>query len=153
MIKDIRITEVPPQKAMAVREAVANDQIQSKMGEFFGEVMSYMVRNGIQPTGPPFAFYHSYDQNITDMEVGFPCDETKVGEGRVMATTVPGGKIVTATHIGPYDKLIDSYNEMLRWMSERSLRPKKEMWERYLTDPASMEDPEKYVTEMFWPYE
>jgi effector-binding domain-containing protein len=153
MIKDIKIADIAPQRAMAIRETVSNEAIANVMGEFFGEVIGYMTSHNIQPLGPPFAYYYSYDQNTTDMEVGFPCSETKKGEGRVKATTIPGGKVVTAVHIGPYDKLVDSYNEMLRWMSEHSLKPKKEMWERYLTSPESMQDTSQHITELFWPYE
>jgi effector-binding domain-containing protein len=153
MIKDIRIVEAAPFKAMAIREVVSSGNIPNVMGEFFGEIMGYMMRNGLQPIGPPYSYYHSYDQNATDMEVGFPCVETKEGEGRVKASTIPGGMVVTAVHIGPYDKLMDSYNEILRWMSEHSLKPKVEMWERYLTSPDSTLDPSHYETELFWPYE
>ncbi|MFA5312935.1 MAG: GyrI-like domain-containing protein [Methanomassiliicoccales archaeon] len=153
MIKDIRMVEIAPINGMSVRGVVAFENIAKSVGESYGDVIGYMMRNGIQPNGPPFAFYHSYDDRSTDMEAGFPCAEVMEGEGRVKAMTLPGGKVVAAMHIGPYDKLAESYNEMLRWMSENSLKPRTEMWEVYLNSPDEVKDPSQLVTEIYWPYD
>jgi len=153
MLKDVRIVDVPPQPAMAIRETISSERVGLAMSEFLGEIIAYMNKNGMQPMGPPYAHYRSYDPKSVDMEVGFPCSVSNCGEGRVKPSSIPGGKVVKAIHIGPYGKLVESYNEVLRWMSEKSLRPKRNMWEVYLTDPDTSKDPSEYVTELYWPFE
>ncbi len=46
-----------------------------------------------------------------------------------------------------------TYKRMMDWMTERKLRPADKMWEVYLTDPEKDRDPEKLVTQIFWPLE
>ena len=153
MSAKIRAIEVEPQDALAIRELVPMAQIPKRMGEFLGELAAYLKKKKIAMTGPPFALYHGFGDDRIDMEVGFPVASPRSGEGRIKACTLPGGKVVTATHVGPYEELEATYRNIAQWMSENGLKPKELMWERYLTDPQAVKDPSKYVTELFWPVE
>ena len=153
MHPSISITTVSPQQGLAIRERVPNAQIGPRMGEFFGELAAYLGRQRLTMTGPPFAIYHEYNMESTDMEAGFPVSGMPAGEGRIKPCMLPGGKVVTATHVGPYDKLMDTYNLMMKWMAENGHVPKQLMWESYLSDPDVVKDPDKYVTQIFWPIE
>lgn len=147
----IELIEIEPQDALAVREVVPVGQIPEKMGQFFGLLMAHFNKSGIMMTGPPFTLYHQFGKDGIDMEVGFPVASPQPGGGRVKPCILPGGKVVKAVHIGPYDKIEMTYAQMQQWMSEKGLMPKKLMWEKYLTDPQTVKDPEQYVTELFWP--
>lgn len=142
-----------PQTALAIREVVPNDQIGQKMGQIFGELMAYFGKSKVMMTGPPFALYHEFDKEKMDMEVGFPVNGPQRGEGRIKPCTLPGGKVVTATHVGPYERIVDTYMEMQKWIEANGHKPKKVMWERYLNGPDTVKDPSEYITEVFWPIE
>jgi effector-binding domain-containing protein len=150
---DIKIIETKPEHALAIREVVPNAQIGQRMGPIFGELMAYFGKSKVMMTGPPFAMYHSFDGEKTDMEVGFPVAGPQKGEGRVKPCTLPGGRVVTATHVGPYEKIVETYTEMQKWIEAKGLKPKKAMWERYLNGPDTVKDPSEYITELFWPIE
>ena len=150
---DIKIIETEPEHALAIREVVLNAQIGPKMGQIFGELMVEFGKNKVMITGPPFALYHSFDNDKTDMEVGFPVAEPQKGAGRVKPSLLPGGKVVTAIHVGPYDKIVETYTEMQKWIEAKGLKPKKVMWERYLNGPDTVKDPSEYITQLFWPIE
>ncbi len=149
----IKLIEMEPQNALAIREVVPVAQIPTKMGQFFSELMAHFQKSGIRMLGPPFALYHDFAPDKIDMEVGFPVATPQPGDQRVKPLVLPGGKVVTAVHIGPYDKIEKTYDEMRGWMSRNGLRPKKMMWERYLSDPQTVKNPEEYVTELYWPVE
>lgn len=70
-------------------------------------------------TGPPFAMYHSFDSEKTDMEVGSPVAGPQKGKGRVKPCTMPGGRVVTAMHVGPYDKVVETDAEMQKWIAAK----------------------------------
>ncbi len=48
---------------------------------------------------------------------------------------------MTGLHIGPYDKLVETYTAMQTWIREQGLSPASKMWETYLSDPAVEKDP------------
>ena len=73
---DIKIIETKPEHGLSIREIVPNDQIGQKMGQIFGELMSHFGKNRVMMAGPPFARYHTFDSEKTDMEVGFPVADT-----------------------------------------------------------------------------
>jgi effector-binding domain-containing protein len=153
MSLQIKVIELKPQDALAIREIVPEAKIPSKMGQFFGELMAYFQKGGIAPAGPPFTIYHDFGGDGFDMEVGFPVARPQKGEGRVKPCVLPGGRVVTTTHIGPYEKLEATYHDMQEWMARNGLTPKKLMWEVYLSDPGKVKDPEQYVTGLYWPVE
>ena len=151
MEHDFKVEEMMPQPALAIRETAAMAEIPAKMQECFCALGQYIGERSVPVAGPPFALYHSWSDAATVMDVGFPVPPGTVGEGRIQAITLPGGRIATGTHIGPYDKIADSYNAMMEWMKAQSLTPAGHMWETYLTDPQMEPDPAKWVTRMFWP--
>ncbi len=153
MTLDIMIIEAKPEQGLSIREVVTYPQIAQKMGQIFGELMAFFGKNKVMMTGPPFALYHSFDDEKTDMEVGFPVAGPQKGEGRIKPCTLPGGKVATATHIGPYEKLSEAYAEMQKWMAAKGLRPKQVMWERYMNGPDTVKDPSGYITQLFWPFD
>lgn len=69
----------------------------------------YLQQRGAQPAGPPFARYHAFEESETDLENGIPLAAPVAGEGWIADGTLPGGRAATTWHIGPYDKLGESY--------------------------------------------
>jgi len=153
MSLEIIIVEREPVTILSIRERVQNPEIKSKMGEMFGQLWMFMERNKIDVVGPPFSIYHDYDQASCDMECGFPTAKAEKGEGNIMLSSVPGGKCVSTTHMGPYEKITATYEIVQEFIRKKGLRPKKVMFERYLNDPATVKDPNDLATEIYWPVE
>lgn len=148
---EIKIVDREPVPILSIRERVQNSQIKSKMGEMFGQLWMFMERKKIQVVGPPFAVYHDYDPESCDMECGFPTERPENGEGIIMSSSVPGGKCVFATHVGPYESIMGTYELVREFFRKEGLKPKKVMFERYLNDPATVKDPNQLITEIYWP--
>ena len=43
-------------------------------------------------------------------------------------------------HVGPYEKIMVTYDRVQTYIRKKGLKPKKVMWERYLNDPATVKD-------------
>ena len=151
MIEDIKVVDLQETICMAIEEEVENHKIPMAMVKMFQDLSAFFQENSIVMAGPPFAYYHSWGDLKTHMSVGFPVSNQIDGDGRVRPFTLPGGKVVNAMHIGPYEKLVDSYMAMQDWMAKNHLKPAGHMWEVYLSDPVQEKDPEKWMTSMYWP--
>jgi effector-binding domain-containing protein len=124
--------------------------------------MGALAEHGAHPAGPPFAKYTGMPSETVDVEAGFPVaapfdapgltdgDGVEAG-GRVEAGTLPGGRTAVGTHVGPYEGLTDTYQQMAGWISAQGLIPGPAVWEVYLSDPGQEPDPATWRTEVYWP--
>ena len=117
------------------------------LGEAFGLAAQAIAASGATIAGHPFARYLSFGDRI-EAEAGFPFVGPLVPTDRVTRTMLPGGRAVTATHVGPYDEIGTAWDRATAWMGEHQLECAGPAWEAYLTGP---DDPGPPVTEIFWP--
>jgi len=156
MMPDIKIKEIMEQPTLTIRESAAVATIPERMGQIFSEIIAFMGKKGIAPAGAPFAYWHdmnpeSMSKGVFDMECGFPVSTPVEGEGQIKASRLPGGKVITAMHIGPYESLAQTYEAVLAWINEKGYKVSEDMWETYLTNPCEVPDKSKWMTEILWP--
>ena len=147
----IETRELVPQPALAVRMTLPVGSISTTMGPLFGEIYAYVARKGLQPAGPPYARYHSFDPENVDMECGAPLTAPAEGEGRIAPVELPGGPAVCTWHIGPYEGLSEAYEALMGWVRDNGREAAGGMWEVYYSDPIAEPDPAKWRTEIFVP--
>jgi effector-binding domain-containing protein len=148
---EIAVTDRSAQDTAVVRERVPVDELPQFFGRALHQAMTFLQAQGHHPVGPPIALYHGMPDGSVDVEAGFPVEAPITpGEG-VTPGRLPGGRIVEAVHVGPYDAMEATYGEVMAWMSERRLTPAEEMWEVYLTDPDARPDPATWETRICWP--
>ena len=143
---DIQIIEAHEQHTAVVREQVPMDALKGFFDRVFGTTMGVIRAQRVAPVGPPFARYHGMPGETVDVEAGFPVSSPVTDADGVVAGTLPGGRVVEAVHVGPYEGLADTYGEVQRWMAERDLTPGRDMWECYLSDPQAEPDPATWRT-------
>lgn len=149
---EIQIIERDEQPTAAVRERVPISELPAFFARAYHRTMTALQAQGVHPTGPPFAKYHGAPTDgAADVEAGFPVSAPVTPEDGVVAGALPGGKVVEAVHVGPYDTMEKTYHEMMKWIGERKLTPGDVMWETYLSDPQSEPDPATWRTQIFWP--
>lgn len=153
---DIRIKDISGQITLVIRESTTIVAIPERMGQIFSEIIDFMNRNGIKPAGAPFAYWHNMNsegisKGVLDMECGFPIEAPIEGEGQIKASKLPGGKVVTAMHIGPYETLHETYNIIQSWIEENGYEGEDNIWDTYLTNPREAQDESNWMTEISWP--
>ncbi len=153
---DIEVKEIMEQPTLTIREMGTMATIPTRIGQIYSELIAFMDKRGIAPAGAPFAYWHNMNsENISkgvfDMECGFPVRMRIEGEGQIKASHLPGGKVITAIHIGPYEALAETYDKVQSWIQENGYQAKDDMWETYLTNPCEVPDKSEWMTEIFWP--
>lgn len=146
---EFEVITTQEQTAISIREKVKMQDIPQAMGRMFGELMPILQKD-VQCAGPPFALYHSWASDETDMDVGFPVAGKAVTKGRVKPLELPSVKAVVGMHMGPYDKIVDTYNKMMGWMKAQGYEPADYMWEEYLNSPDEVPS-DKLMTRLVWP--
>jgi effector-binding domain-containing protein len=125
------------------------------LGKFFETtypvLTSSIQSEGLQPTGPPFARYFKFSKEEVDVEGGVPVSGSPKGGGDVNAGEIPGGRVASTMHVGPYDKLGDAYAAIETFMKENGLEAAGPPMEIYWSDPQEEKDTSKLQTEIVWP--
>ena len=148
---EIRMTEHQAQLTAVVRERVPVKDLPQFFARALHQALEAMQSQGHHPVGPPFSLYHGMPTDAVDVEAGFPVDGLITAVDGVAPGSLPAGRVVEATHVGPYDTLPQTYEEITGYMKEQGLTPSSDMWESYLSDPAQEPDPATWRTQIFWP--
>ncbi len=135
MSYDIEVVNLPDQPAAVVRARVAHNGIAEFLGPAFGDVMTVLQRQGLQPAGPPFGRYRPADDGSWDISAGFPVSDAIAAEGRVENLTLPGGPIARTLHVGDYGGLSAAYEAVSTWLADNGYTAAGEPWECYLDEP------------------
>jgi effector-binding domain-containing protein len=150
----VEITEVdePVRTALVVRRVVRMDELPEFFAEAFGRCVEAATSLHKEIGGAPFAWYHGAPTTTIDVSAGLPV-EYLTGElpPGVEAVERPGGRAVTAVHVGHFDTLHETYQAVEAWMAEHDLEAGDDAWEEYLTDPESEPDQSKWETRVVLP--
>lgn len=150
MALEFTIKNVEPQAAACIRTKTTMDKLGGVMGPMFGEIMAAVQQRGVAPRGMPFARYYGIDGNDVDVECGIPLSSAVEDSGRVAASELPGGRVATVTHVGPYDQLKGTWDSIMGWVQSQGLTPSGAPWEVYVDDPTKV-DAATLRTEIYVP--
>jgi len=157
---DARIVDVEPQPAVSIRVSLPMENLDlgALYGKSFPLVAQTVGQHGGVPAGAPFGLYHQWGPDVVDVEVGFPVAGVVDGlpaladaaPGKPGNSSLPGGRVVSATHRGSYAGLADFNSQLHTWIEREGLEITGGLWESYVDDPGKV--PEAEVrTEIFWP--
>lgn len=150
---DLQKVTTQPLKAMVYKTSATMDQMQTKMGEAFGKLMTYCNEQGIKPASAPYAMYYEYDPDQqTVFEVGIPVQEKCKETEEITFKQIPEQKAVMAKHTGAYESIYITYNTIQKFMNEQNLKISGPPWEVYLTDPDRVKDQSKWETLVYFPF-
>jgi len=167
---EIKSTDREEQPTAVLRETVPMSALREFFGRAYSSVMAAVQRQHVQLAGPPFALYRGMPTDVVDVEAGFPLaapypgggggagaraavggGATGGGAGVVTPSVLPAGRALEALHVGPYEKLPQTYNAVMARMQAEGSTPGDTMWEFYLSDPGKEPDPAAWKTLVVWP--
>ena len=148
---DVEEKRFEAQPAVVIRTAARQQDMGPAMSELFPAILAFVLESPAEPAGPPFCRYLSMGGEEWEFECGMTVTEPVAGEGRVEATELPGGDVVTTMHVGPYETLGQSWGALEGWMQENGRGPGGAAWEVYWTDPGEVPDPAEWRTELVMP--
>ena len=150
---DVEEKRLEPQPAVVIRATASQEDLGPLMGELFPAVLGFVLASPAEPAGPPFCRYLNMGGEAWAIECGMAVSEAVAGVGRVEATELPGGAAVTAMHVGPYETLAQSWEELQEWVAQNGKAASAAPWEIYWTDPGEVQDAAQWRTEIVIPVE
>jgi effector-binding domain-containing protein len=148
-----QVLDKKAQPVASIRMKVKAAEISSQLAVMLPEVMAHLNAVGAKMAGAPFSRYHTFDGDEIDLEAGIPVLAAFEAKGRVKNGELPGGKVVTCWHVGPYEKLEAAHRGLQAHVAEKGLKGRGGVWEVYWTDPGMVPDPAKWKTQLFAPIE
>lgn len=142
-----QLTE-PASFALTVRKTIAVKDLPAFFSRYYMGIMSTSESKII---GPPFAIYHRWSKDSTDVEAGLPVEQPAISNDPYMARVLPGGPIVRAAYYGPYEGSETAHNAVYAYTQKNGLTITGSPWEVYLTDPGTEPDPSKWLTYICYP--
>ena len=133
---EMEVRDLPRRHTATVRETVVGAAIPATLGRIFGLVMTALARQGVSPSGPPFAWYHTFGAEL-DIEAGFPVLAPIEPDGDVRPGELPGGPALSTVHVGSYDALEETYRLMEDRMRELGRTADGGPFECYLDPPTT----------------
>ncbi len=150
----VQINNVGEQTVLLLKVTSTKETIGQDMGAMFGKVFAYMGGAGIQPAGPPLSLSYTEPGPQWKIAVAVPvANETGTPKANelIQLITLAGGKMASAIHTGPYEKLGDAWNMFYQWVQSNGYYPAGPAREIYLVGPEQQPDPTKYQTQLLWP--
>ena len=132
--------------------AATTEGIKDVLGKAYGEIMQFVQKNRLQPL--KFMAWYGSSQPPWIMDVAVEVNKTpETASGRVHSKVQPGGEVLIAHILGPYDQVGQAYNAIGKWMNENHRQAKSAPFEVYINDPASVKDPSEIQTDVYQPLE
>ena len=145
------VETIEPRAAAGIRSEVPMAELRGVFDRGFPAVAHAVEVQGIGIVGPPFGYYPRMPAATVEVVVGFPVAAPITADDQVEPFELPGGRVVTGTHVGPYEALEETYEELMAWTAAEGLTLAEGMWESYLSDPSAEPDPATWRTLIVWP--
>jgi len=149
----MEIRDIRPRETAVIHVDVPVDMLPTAIGEAIGEIERHMAEAGVEVAGPPFVRYLNFGPLRILAEIGLPVWRPAPHVGRVFPARLPGGRVASVVHEGPYERLAATYVRLQAWLDDAGLRGTGPMWEVYWSDPEAEPDPATWRTEILMPVE
>jgi effector-binding domain-containing protein len=146
------IKDVPSQRIVGKKgTGPYSDTISRLMPALCGQIFSEEnQKNGLKVTGPFMTLYYDceYREKDATMECAAPITGRIVlSDPEMEVRTLPGGKVLSLIHKGPYSKLHEAWSRIGAYAEEREFVSSGPQREVYLTDPNVVSE-EELLTEL-----
>lgn len=139
-----------PQAIIYITDSCSMDKISEKMGEMYGKLQAYLGKNKAESMGMPMAIWHNFDRNNMVFEAAFPVAKEMPSADGIQSRTMPATKVLAVSHIGPYEAMEKSTEEIMAYMQKQGYEIAGYEFDVYVNDPANVK-PEELETRIHFP--
>jgi effector-binding domain-containing protein len=145
---DVRLEHLASRPLAVVRRRATPQQLARVVPDACGTVWGVVRAQQLAGAGRHVALY--WDDAI-NLEVGVELDGPFAGHGEVVPSATPAGAVAMTTHSGPYDRLGEAHQAILRWCADHGHTLAGPSWEIYghWTDDCDR-DPTRIRTDVFY---
>ena len=152
---DIRIEQQPPLHALEITRNAPMWKIPKLLGDNFPRIDKHITAQGGNRTGMPYVRYMEIDwqqmrhcgplkmlwQMLTSkqpMRIGMAVEAPVEGDGDIEAISIESLTCVRTIHRGPYQKVGDTYKEIVDWAEANDVELADHTMETYINDPTTV---------------
>lgn len=148
MLAPPEIVQTAARLTAVIHFTIPRAEVHNAMGPGIGELMAAVAAQGVAPAGPIFSHHMRSAPDTFDFEVGVPVTAPIAAAGRVTPSQLPAATVVRTIYCGPYEGLGPAWVEFNAWIDAQGHTPRSDLWEYYVTGPASSPDPSTWRTEL-----
>jgi effector-binding domain-containing protein len=147
----VNVQTIHARKLAAVRREVAPGAVGSAWGPALGKVWDFIrSQTSLWTNGHNIFLYHHPTRPGAPILCDFGVEVTREFEtaGEVFATETPAGEAAVAIHRGPYSRMNETHDAIIRWMVANRRESAGHSWEIYADptpDPADTETAVVYL--------
>jgi effector-binding domain-containing protein len=143
--------KVDARPVLTIKAVCSQQELAEKLTMLYAEIDSYIQKNDLEAAGRPFAVYHAYDPKKITFEAGIPVVRAGKSAGNIKAWEQKAGRVVLATHYGEAEKTYDAHMLIDAYLKRHNLQQTASPWEVYVTDRQQESDPNRRLTEIYYP--
>jgi effector-binding domain-containing protein len=147
MAGDVTVKVVEPTPTAVVMAATTWAEFPNMWGPMLTEVWGFLrgdASGGLHKQGHNIMLYKD---DVPNVEVGVQVSGSFDPVGDVVASSLPGGLVATATHTGPIGKIGDTHLAVREWSEANGYQLAGPFWEIY-GDPDSATG--HFDVDVFW---
>jgi effector-binding domain-containing protein len=151
MAINVSVETVSARTLAAARRKVRIEQIGAAWRPALDLVWEFLSqRPGLRGDGHNvFLYHHPANMQLPmDIDFGVQVTQSFPREGEVFAIETPAGKVATALHVGPYERLGETHGVIHAWAAANKMTFAGKSWEIYgdsSNDPAKLETRVEYL--------
>lgn len=142
---------LPESVFAGIKKNVKWENIGVEMGNMYQQISAFIQQNNLTIADMPLAIYHSMNEDNMEIECGIPVTEPFESKAGINCGKRAAGKYAYAIHVGSYETLEQTHTTIQKWISDHGFTISGGPVEVYLTDPQSEPNPEKWVTNIYYP--
>ena len=147
MTVDVTVKTVEPTPTAVLMAATTWAGFPAMWGPMLDKVWSFLrgdAPEGLYKQGHNIMLYKD---DVPNVEVGVQVSGPFAATGPVVASTLPGGLVAIAIHIGPITKIGDTHQAVCDWSKANGYRLTGRRWEIYGDPDPSTGD---FDVDVFW---
>jgi len=136
------------------RDEVAMTDIATYYGNTLPLTFQIAQEKGFNIIGMPYGLYFDSgnEKGIIDLGAGVLVEKVKGDVSGFIVYTLPSSKMAVLDFYGDYSKLGDGHLILEAYLKSKDFKIQYPVLEEYITDPSTEQDPNKWLTRIYYPF-
>lgn len=151
--RKITVEEVKSQTIICIAHSTTKDDttLSKKYAKSYGQLVSNIQVNGMKMSGQPLTITTKWEGNTFEYENCIPVQNVKGDlSASVFSSKTYSGTAVKIEHLGSYDNLNSTYDDIIAYINQMNFEIIGDPWEIYVSDPSNTVE-DKLITDVYFP--